>query len=93
MDEVVVKAYKNKGEAHNYMAMISARSISPEETKRFAGGYDDPSHILKNFAGVSQTASGNNDIIVRGNSIDRIYCDLLAWSLPAKPDPAFEPAI
>jgi hypothetical protein len=68
MDEVVVKAYRNKGEAHNDMAMISARSISPEETKRFAGGYDDPSHILGNFAGVSQTVSGNNDIIVRGNS-------------------------
>jgi hypothetical protein len=67
MDEVVVKAHK-KGEANNDMAMISSRSISPEETKRYAGGYDDPSHILKNFAGVSQTASGNNDIIVRGNS-------------------------
>ena len=67
MDEVVVKAHK-KGEAVNNMVINSARSISPEETKRFAGGYDDPSHILKNFAGVSQTASGNNDIIVRGNS-------------------------
>ncbi len=67
LDEVVVKANKN-GEAINDMAMISSRSISPEETKRYAGGYDDPSHILKNFAGVSKTASGNNDIIVRGNS-------------------------
>ncbi|MEI6089411.1 MAG: TonB-dependent receptor [bacterium] len=66
-DEIVVRAYK-EGEAVNEMAMISARSISPEETKRFVGGYDDPSHILKNFAGVAQSASGNNDIIVRGNS-------------------------
>ena len=68
MDEVVVKAYKNKGEAHNDMAMISARSISPEETKRFAGGYDDPSHITYKFCRGNQTESGNNDIIVRGNS-------------------------
>ncbi|OFX87178.1 MAG: TonB-dependent receptor [Bacteroidetes bacterium GWF2_33_16] len=68
MEEVVVKAFKNKGETHNDMALVSARSISPEETHRFAGGYDDPSHILNNFAGVSQTVSGNNDIIVRGNS-------------------------
>jgi hypothetical protein len=67
LDEVVVRANK-KGEAINDMAMISARSISPEETKRYAGGWDDPSHILNNFAGVSHTASGNNDIIVRGNS-------------------------
>ena len=68
MDEVVVKAYKNKGEAHNDMAMLSARSISPEETKRYAGSYDDPSHLLTNFAGVTSTQSGNNDIIVRGNT-------------------------
>ncbi len=68
MNEVVVKANKNKGEAMNEMALLSSRSISPEETKRFAGGYDDPSHILTNFAGVASTKSGNNDIIVRGNS-------------------------
>jgi len=68
MEEVVVKAYKNKGEAHNDMAMLSARSISPEETKRYAGSYDDPSHLLTNFAGVTSTQSGNNDIIVRGNT-------------------------
>ena len=68
MDEVVVKAYKNKGEAHNDMAMLSARSISPEETKRYAGGYDDPSHFLKILLGYTSTQSGNNDIIVRGNS-------------------------
>jgi hypothetical protein len=68
IDEIVVKAYKNKGEAHNDMAMLSARSISPEETKRYAGSYDDPSHLLTNFAGVTSTHSGNNDIIVRGNA-------------------------
>jgi hypothetical protein len=68
MDEVVVKAYKNKGQAHNDMAVVSARSISIEETKRYAGSYDDPSHLLTNFAGVTSTQSGNNDIIVRGNT-------------------------
>ncbi len=67
LSEAVVTAHR-KGEAINEMAVISARSISPEDTKRFTGGFDDPSHILKNFAGVAQTASGNNDIIVRGNS-------------------------
>jgi hypothetical protein len=67
LDDAVVMGHR-KGEAVNEMATISARSISPEETKRFTGGYDDPSRILNNFAGVAQTASGNNDIIVRGNS-------------------------
>lgn len=68
LDEIAVKANKNKGEAVNEMALLSSRSISPEVTKRFAGGFDDPSRILSNFAGVTSTQDGSNDIIVRGNS-------------------------
>nr|NQU93204.1 TonB-dependent receptor [Bacteroidota bacterium] len=68
LDEVVIKAYKNKGEALNNMALISARSISVEETKRYAGGFSDPSRILSSFAGVANSPNGENDIIVRGNS-------------------------
>jgi hypothetical protein len=68
LKEVVIKANKNKGEAINQMALISARSISMEETKRYAGGLSDPSKILSNFAGVTASQNGQNDIIVRGNS-------------------------
>jgi hypothetical protein len=68
LNEVVVKAYKNKGEAINDMSLISTRSISASETKRYAGGLDDPSKILSNFAGVTASQNGGNDIIVRGNS-------------------------
>jgi len=66
--EVTITASRNKGEAINEMAMLSARSISPEETNRYAGGFNDPSRILSNFAGVTSTQDGSNDIIVRGNS-------------------------
>ena len=66
MDEVIVKAIKNKGEAANKMSLLSARSVSFEQTNRFAGAFNDPSRMLTNFAGVS-TQSGNN-IIVRGNA-------------------------
>ncbi len=68
LNEVVIKANKNKGEAVNQMSLISTRSISAAETKRFAGGLDDPSKILSNFAGVTASQNGGNDIIVRGNS-------------------------
>jgi CarboxypepD_reg-like domain len=68
MDAVVVMVDKNKGEALNDMAIISTRSISPEETSRYAGGFNDPSRIVSNFAGVTNTQDGSNDIIVRGNS-------------------------
>lgn len=68
MHEVTVTAHQNKGDAFNDMALLSARSISPEETNRYAGGFNDPSRILSNFAGITSTQDGSNDIIVRGNS-------------------------
>ncbi|MBP6403361.1 MAG: TonB-dependent receptor, partial [Bacteroidia bacterium] len=68
LKEVEIKAVKNKGEATNEMSLISTRSISAEETKRYAGGLDDPSKILANYAGVTASQNGQNDIIVRGNS-------------------------
>ncbi len=68
LNEVVIKAIKNKGGALNEMSLISTRSISAVETKRYAGGLDDPSKILSNFAGVTASQNGQNDIIVRGNS-------------------------
>ncbi len=68
LGEVVVTVGKNKGEALNDMALLSARSISPEQTNRYAGGFNDPSRIVSNFAGVTSTQDGSNDIIIRGNS-------------------------
>jgi CarboxypepD_reg-like domain/TonB-dependent Receptor Plug Domain len=68
MDEVVVKAYKNKGEAINDMSQLSLHSITLEETKRFTGGMDDPARVVSSFAGVASTPDGSSDIIVRGNS-------------------------
>ena len=68
LDEVTIIARKNKGEAINEMAMLSARSISAEETDRYAGNFNDPSRILSNFAGVTTSHDGGNELIVRGNS-------------------------
>jgi len=68
LDEVVIKAKRETGKALNEMSIISARSISAEETNRYAGGFNDPSRITSNFAGVGSSQDGGNDIIVRGNS-------------------------
>ncbi|MEO6286296.1 MAG: TonB-dependent receptor [Dyadobacter sp.] len=68
LNEVVVTATENKGEAQNDMALLSGRSISLDETKRYAGGFNDPALILSNFAGVTNNATGSNEVIVRGNS-------------------------
>ena len=68
MDEVIVKAYKKKGEAVNEMMQQSTHSITLEETKRFTGGMDDPARVVSSFAGVASTPKGGSDILVRGNS-------------------------
>lgn len=67
LEEVVVKATK-RGSATNDMSMLSARSISLEETKRYTGGMDDPARVASSYAGVACTPDGSSDIIVRGNS-------------------------
>ncbi len=68
IEEVVITARKNKGEPLNDMSTVSARSISVEETQRFAGSFNDPSRLVSSYAGVMGDPDGNNDIIIRGNS-------------------------
>lgn len=68
MAEVTIVAQMDKGSPTNDMALGSARSISTEETNRYAGSFNDPTQIMSNFAGVAATQDGSNDIIVRGNS-------------------------
>ena len=68
LEEIVVKAKKNKGEPLNEMASVSARSFSVEETQRFAGSFNDPSRMASSYAGVMSNPDGDNDIIIRGNS-------------------------
>lgn len=68
MEAVEIIATQGKGELNDDMAMISARSVSVEETKRYAGSFDDPARMVSAFAGVNSNPAGNNDIVVRGNS-------------------------
>lgn len=68
LETVTITAKENKGEPLNEMSQVSARVISMEDTKRYAGTVNDPSRMVSAYAGVNSDASGNNDIIVRGNS-------------------------
>ncbi len=68
LDEVVVKAHVRKDKALNSMATISARSFTVEETRRYAGGIDDPARMVSAFAGVTTGNLQDNAIIIRGNS-------------------------
>ncbi len=68
MNEVVVTANKQQGQAKNEFAVISARSFDVELTSRFSGNRNDPARMASNFAGVSGANDARNDIIIRGNS-------------------------
>ncbi len=68
MDEVVLKAGKQKSRALNEAAVVSARQFSVDEAVRYAGTRNDPSRMAQNFAGVSGSNDARNDIIIRGNS-------------------------
>lgn len=68
LDGVTVKAQLRKDRPLNNMAPISARSFTVEETRRYAGGLDDPARMASAFAGVTVGDIQDNAIIIRGNS-------------------------
>lgn len=82
MEAVHVTATKNKAEVLNEMAMISAKSFTVEETSRYAGAISDPARMVSSFAGVTGDATGNNDIVVRGNSSKGIQWRLEGIEIP-----------
>ncbi|MCP4310480.1 MAG: TonB-dependent receptor, partial [Bacteroidetes bacterium] len=68
MEEVVIKAYTKKDKPLNSMALVSARTFSVEEARRYAGGFDDPARLASSFAGVATGYLDDNGIIIRGNA-------------------------
>ncbi len=67
MGEVAVYA-TNRGKPMNDLAVVSATSISVEETKRFVAAAFDPARVAQNFAGVASAGDLNNELVIRGNS-------------------------
>lgn len=67
LGEVEIKASQDKKEALNSMAVISSRQINMEEARRFAGGFDDPAHLVSSFPGVADNMNSNG-IVIRGNA-------------------------
>lgn len=67
LKEVLVRPRVNKELPINATATVSARMLSVEESKRYAGGFDDPARLASSFAGVTSN-NGVNGIMVRGNA-------------------------
>jgi hypothetical protein len=84
LNEVVIKGSKvKKGNVNNEFAGSSARSFSIEEVTRYAGGRNDPSKLVSNFAGVISNNDSRNDIVVRGNSPAGVL-----WRIEGLPSPS-----
>ncbi|MDO6434735.1 TonB-dependent receptor plug domain-containing protein [Flavitalea sp. BT771] len=71
-----------KGAAANEFTAGSARSFSLEEVTRYAGGRNDPSKLVSNYAGVAANSDARNDIVVRGNSPTGVL-----WRMEGSPSP------
>ena len=67
MSEVTITA-RDKTEAINPMASVSARQFTIEESQRFAGARNDVARMATNYAGVSASNDATNEIVIRGNS-------------------------
>ncbi|WP_019991340.1 TonB-dependent receptor [Rudanella lutea] len=67
LNEVTARPRVSKEQPINTMATVSARMLSVEEAKRYAGGFDDPARLASALAGVAGNM-GDNGIIVRGNA-------------------------
>ncbi len=68
LEGVVITPTISKDRPINSMAAVSARTLSVEESSRYAGSFDDPGRMAANFAGVASAGVAVNAIVVRGNS-------------------------
>ncbi len=82
LDEVTVSYKFHKDQPLNTMASVSARSFSVEETRRYAGGLDDPARLASAFAGVTMSSIQDNGLVVRGNSTKGILWRLEGINIP-----------
>jgi hypothetical protein len=81
LSEVEIRPRINKEVPINNTATLSAKMLSVEEAKRYAGGFDDPARLVSSFAGVSSNVS-NNAIVIRGNSPQSLQWKMEGVEIP-----------
>ena len=82
LETVEISAFSDKTSTVNEMSLISAKTVTVEETKRYAGSLNDPARMVSSYAGVGTAGGGNNDIVVRGNSPKGILWRLEGVEIP-----------
>lgn len=80
--EVVIRPTIQKDQPLNDLAMVSARSFTVEETRRYAGGFDDPARMASAFAGVTSGNIQDNTLTIRGNAPKGVQWRLEGVEIP-----------
>ncbi len=82
-EDIVVTPTQEKDRPVNDLAVVSARAFSVEETRRYAGGLDDPARLASAFAGVATTGNvSDNALIIRGNAPKGVLWRLEGVEIP-----------
>ncbi|NNE34724.1 MAG: carboxypeptidase-like regulatory domain-containing protein, partial [Rhodothermales bacterium] len=82
-DDIVVTPDVEKDRPVNELAAVSVRPFTVEETRRYAGGVDDPARLASAFAGVATTGDvADNALIIRGNSPKGVQWRLEGVEIP-----------
>ncbi|MGB0431412.1 MAG: carboxypeptidase-like regulatory domain-containing protein, partial [Bacteroidia bacterium] len=81
-NEVTIIGKKDEGKPNNELATVSARQLSIENSKRYAGSLNDVSRMAQNFAGVQGANDTRNDLVIRGNSSLGVLYRLEGMDIP-----------
>lgn len=82
MEEIVVTAVE-KDRTINEMVLVSGRTFSVEETRKFAAAINDPARMAASFSGVVSTDDGNNNISIRGNNPNGLLWRMEGIDIPS----------
>ncbi len=83
MEEVTLTPPREKGRPRSELSSVSAISFEIEETRKFAGGMDDPTRLIANFAGVVDNGLiSDNQMSVRANTPRGMLYKLEGIELP-----------
>lgn len=80
--EITIIGEKELGKPNNELATVSARQLSIENSKRYAGSLNDVSRMAQNFAGVQGANDTRNDLVIRGNSSMGVLYRLEGMDIP-----------
>lgn len=83
LQEIIIRPNQSNGQPVNSFSLSGGRSISVEETKRFASNFNDVARMITAYPGITSTSDFNNSISIRGNSPNSLQWRLEGIEIPS----------